>query len=97
MSKLLKMAFVISVGFFAACGGDDEAKDDVTCVDAFICASECESNDCIEDCMDSGGETVRQQMIALAVCSEESGCDEEDDVEECLRDSCGDELEECGL
>jgi hypothetical protein len=98
MSKLVKMAFVISLGLFAACGGGDDRDDeDVTCVDAFICASDCEDNDCIEDCMNSGGATVRDQMIALATCSEESGCDAVEDVESCLRDKCGEELHECGL
>jgi hypothetical protein len=51
-------------GLFAAC-----------CVDAFLCAAECETNDCVEECMDDAGPTARQQMIALAVCSEESSCD----------------------
>jgi hypothetical protein len=47
--------------------------------------------------MDEVSDVVKQQMIALGVCAEESGCDQAASTEDCVRDACSDELAECGL
>jgi hypothetical protein len=77
----------------AACGGGDGGGDDgLSCGEAFLCAADCETDRCIEDCMNDATPAGKQQMIDLAVCVSEAGC--EDDG--CIRDECGAEADACG-
>lgn len=85
------LGFVLAL-FASACGGSDGGGDGLSCADAFLCAADCRTDACVESCMDDATPSARRQMIALATCYEEAGCEDA----ECIRESCPDEADACG-
>ncbi len=91
---LKKLLLVVSLALVSvACGGDDDSGE-TDCVSAFLCAAECETDACVQGCIDDASKTAKAQMIELAECAEDAGCDG-DDADECLEESCGAELSAC--
>jgi hypothetical protein len=93
MIVLKKIALALSLALVAACGGKDAAE--LNCRSAFLCAAECPDDDCIEACMDDARPEARAQMIDLALCASDAGCDTVETTEECLQAACAAELRAC--
>lgn len=64
------------------------------CLRAFVCAAGCQSDGCLQACVDGASEEAQQLMSALASCAEEHGCTEAG-ATACVKASCKAELDAC--
>lgn len=99
-NALLLIAVVVGFG----CGGPPSADDGGTSSDAgasgascreiIACAEPCSDTSCVDACIASGSPTAIARVTALATCSENAGCGED---EACIQANCGAEVEACEL
>lgn len=62
-----------------------------TCRDAALCLGECDDEPCQDACLAALPEGELLELHAVAVCIQESGCTDED----CIQQACGAEIATC--
>jgi hypothetical protein len=88
--KNIKIALGFALALFAtACGGDDGGK--ANCAETILCAADCNTENCVDDCMAEASSSGKKQATALATCFAEADCEDED----CLLEECAREVNAC--
>lgn len=71
--------------------GDDSSSGGSSCQEIVACFGECETDACVEDCLEDGSSDGQNQVLNLLNCAAEAGCE----TSECLEENCGSEINAC--
>lgn len=75
-----------------ACAGFEPAQSYLTCGEVFDCFTDCDDEDCVEDCVQrASDEADAEQAYELLSCVAGSGCEDE----ACAIQACTDEISAC--
>lgn len=71
--------------------GDDSSSGGSSCQEIVACFGECETDACVEDCINEGSSDGQNQILDLLNCAAENNCEDS----ECLSENCGTEINAC--
>ncbi len=77
----------------ASKSSDASGSATLDCPGLLSCAGDCDTDACIQKCIDDTTDDGLAKTIALAQCIQENGCGAADET--CVDDKCGDELAAC--